>query len=284
MRILFLICSATFLNITVLAADNCDQRPETVKILNKLVEIVYLNNPTTLHIQQWTKSAQTPLDGSPNNVDQIKWCHCLFNKKAARFGVSIAEKLNDLDPKHLEKYDQWLKSFPEKEAGLNSVAISSLEAICYNEAYIKVKDKVSTLNSFDKLMTSPFKPGIGIAGLTIGDPASKIIDLLGPCLSIKKSKISNTFNYGPTFLGLELTASPTGFSSSIRKISLGTNFKGEIGYGIHFGDSRLDIQNKMKNEKVEKANIKEIIFKNGMFFHFDLKTSKLVQFGLMARI
>lgn len=77
---------------------------------------------------------KTPVIGKSERVDALKWCRCLYRRKAARWGKDMALKMESLDGKKLHEYNLWVAGLGSKESSKHAAELASIEALCVNES------------------------------------------------------------------------------------------------------------------------------------------------------
>ena len=102
--------------------------------LRVLVEATYRNNQNTLMVQKALKRPETPIQGTPDQVDEIRWCQCVFKKKVQKLGQDLAISMSSLNPKITPLYEGWLKKLKPQEASAHSVDLWEIDATCFNES------------------------------------------------------------------------------------------------------------------------------------------------------
>ena len=102
--------------------------------LRMLIEAVYRSDLQTQAAQRRLGWPATPLQGKPEDVDELAFCRCVHRKRAEALGEELAFAMMALDPRQTAPYDRWLEALPAQARLEHGVFRDAVHAACFNES------------------------------------------------------------------------------------------------------------------------------------------------------
>lgn len=102
--------------------------------LRVLVEATHRNAANTRSVQRALGLPETPLVGTPADVDEVAFCRCLHRRRSAALGEELARAMAWLEPSETERYQRWLFGLSPQRQREHTAFLFTSEALCFNES------------------------------------------------------------------------------------------------------------------------------------------------------